>query len=465
VRIAASERNGASLNTLCIFLGLPRSLEKSAHMLLLKHVVASGSSATVLTLNDQPSLERVENWFGVRIVRLQPRAWRWKLLRNLHGGRMLRHTDQTSTIRLLQRWSAMAGSRLASAATWLLSFPDRDASAVRQLTRYARQLHEQAPFDAVVSLYHPLSSHIAARKFTQQTSVPWVGLTKDYYSWPDNLLSSRSSRLVNRIKRSCEAWIMREARAFAAVNSNIADYIHKLAGQTPVTTLPHCFDDDLMMQAQGESVPSPVFRLVSVGLVAETERPGLNVFFEAVGGLLKRGLIDPQRFRVRFVGHGGRTVRECAARSDCVEILEQVPPVPHADAMRELVNATCLLFQQAPWGNRRRLPEYMATRRPILAFPDYPGVMSAELLREYGAARIAPNRTVLQDILLEWWQEFLVTGRLKSCVNSEAVDKHSAHRRAEELLALLEGATARNRASEPGDRAPVRRRSSQEQPA
>lgn len=433
---------------LAVFMVLPESLEKSAHMLMLKYLREFGWRSTVLTTQsregDAGDMRPVEDeWCGVRVVRIQPRSlrWRWaETLRELRGQRLRQRLVRLP--RWAQRGVTGAAGMLFRPLATVLGFPDQHASAVGDLVRAGMELHGQQGFDAVGSLYYPLSAHQAAAALAKQAGLPWLALTKDYYSWPDAMLPRLQRCGPNQLKRSLERRVLQSASLIAPVNENITDYLRVMLPAHAIETLPHCYDESDF----GVPLPSAgaaQFRMVSVGLTAESEEPGLDFLFSAIGELVQQQGDTLSRFQLRFVGHGGDLVRRCARRNGCERYVEISPQLPHAEAMRELREASCLLFQQAPWGNRRRLPEYFAARKPILAFPRYPGIMSERLLQAYGAAVLVGERESLQQQVLAWYQRFHSAEGLKLQVNEAFVHQFSARSRGKELADLLSSVCTR----------------------
>jgi hypothetical protein len=277
-----------------------------------------------------------------------------------------------------------------------------------------------------------------ARRIARITNTPWVAFTQDFYSWPECLKEHRQDRLANSLKRRYERRVLSDANAVIAYSDNLVNYLQDLLPQTPVRLLAHCYDDeDFPPEGKTKQADSEVFRLLSMGLVAKTEERGLTMFFEAVGELLRSQQLDPNKFRVRFLGHGGEIVRDCASRTGCLEVTEIDRPVTHDQAMSELKRATCLLYQQSFWGMRRRLPEYFGARKPILAFPSYPDAMSERLLAEYGAACVAGNKESLKSTIVSWYEQYMANRVLQLGINEAFVDSFRASRRAAELDTIL----------------------------
>lgn len=417
--------DGSGRRLLAIFFDLPASLEKNAQMLLLKHLARVGWSVTVLTVRTSTQKTLPQKWNDVRILEVRPRSLRWRWLEFFYR---VRSRLSRRMINLLDR--------VIRPLNATLSFPDRFACIKRQVAGHAKRLHRQQSFDALASLYHPITSHLIAGSVASCTGIPWIALHKDYYSWPDTMLNGRADRLVNRWKRHQEVRSLGHAHLVAPVNDNISKYLSDHLDGPAIQTLAHCYDEENFPSPFPTS-DRPTFVLTSVGKVDRSEEPALRDFFAALADLQSEGRIDAVGFRVRFVGYGGDIVGNLASRAGCEDVVEVVAQMPHAEAMEALHGATCLLFQQAPWASRRRLPEYFAARRPILAFPHYPGVMSERLLREYGAAQIAGDRESIKAAILKWYREFLQTGRIDVSVNEELVQSFSASKRAEELDGML----------------------------
>jgi len=424
---------------------LPASVEKCAHILILQRCLELGWGSTVLACNlDERTKvgeqQRMDvDWQGVRIIRTVPNGIRWRVSKMLHA---MRPSAVDSSLRLGPLKLPAGISRMVDLCLRPLSaavgFPDQFIGLRRRMLREGIALHREQPFDVVLSFFHPFSSHLIARRLARQLGVPWVAVTQDYYSWPDELEDLGKGRLANRLKRRYERHTLSRSSAVLAVNDNLADYLRGVLPSTQVEMLAHCYDDDDFERHDPSSeCGDGIFRLVSTGLVARTEQPGLQMLFAAVGELLQEKHLSTETFRIRFVGHGGEIVRSCAERARCSAVIEICPPIPHDHAMLELKQAPCLLFQQAQWGMRRRFAEYFGARKPILAFPSYPGSMSERLLGEYGAAEVAADKDSLKRVLKSWHDRFQCDGRLALDVNEPLVRTFSASHRARELDAML----------------------------
>lgn len=417
---------------LAIVLTVTNALEKSAHMCVLKYLRRRGWDVTVLTVDKTGAKETYEeDWCGIRIVRVVPGSWRWRMLQPVYRAR---RTGRATGL------GAFAGKMLNRAflpVTLALSFPDRFVAARQELLEHALWLDQREHFDAVVSLYHPLSAHYVARALARVTARPWIALTKDFYSWPDSLDHWSGGRMINRLKRKYESRVLRGCRSLLTVSDYMTAYYRDVFPQLDVQTLPHCFDEEVFPADAKNDVCSDLFRLVSVGVITKHDEAALADLFQVLGELLNEGVLDAENFRVRFVGHGLRVVRSLARQYRCTDLLETRETVPHEEAIHEMCQATCLFVKRHEWDAKRRLTEYIATRRPILAFPSYSGHMTNKVLQDYGAARIAGDKESLKTAIREIYAEYQATGRLNWPVNPETVQQQTARQRAKELEGFL----------------------------
>lgn len=435
-------------NILVVYLTPPESLAKSAQMLTFKYLRRLGWEPTVITVA-KPDLprEKVIDWCGIEVVTVDPScSGLWRLSRALYQTRSqsLKRMSQSQNghgklSRMAQGWQNYALFPFTAA----LSFPDRYRHTGSALLAEAQRLHREKDFQAVLSIYDPVTAHRVASKFASQANLPWVALTKDFYSKPRYMASSIVARATNWAKGRYESSVLSKSSALLPVFDDMIKHYQTLVPTVKVSTMTHCYDDDDFEGREDALPESPqMFRIISIGEVYdEHDKQALIVFFQALGELVREGIVDRDSFRARFVGGGGNLARSYAQGSGAEELLEIIPRVDHEEAMRELRQATCLLFTQVPAGSRRRLPEYLAGRRPILAFPEISGSMSQRVLNEYGASAIVPAaKQEIKAVLTQWYQRFKAEGELQLPVNEEVVKSFSASGVAKGLDAILEEA-------------------------
>lgn len=419
---------------LCIFPQLTSDLAKSAHLLILRNAVPLGCHAVVLTVgsaeHEAGAFDSV--WKGIYVRRLVPHSMRWRVLQRLYQWR------RVSGKQGLSRVLARVGRPLLLPVTTLLSFPDAHAAATEELVAEAISLHRVKPFDAILTLYYPLTAHFVGQQVSRDLKLPWIALTKDFYSWPDSLRHGRVKRLVNRLKRWYEPKAYANASVVVSISTYMNEYLQALTAGVPQEVLSHCFDEQAYPAPLPRSAGPRPMTLVCVGLTQQRDIPALKTLFQAVAMLVEQDGFTAGDLALRFVGHNGHLVQQVAREFAVEALVTTVAAVDHAAAMRELKQADCLFYMQTPFGTRRRLTEYLGARRPVLAYPSFPGEFSEILLTESGVGRIADSSEQIAETIREMVDEFKRHGDVQVAIDEQYVRQHSAEHRAGELVAILD---------------------------
>ena len=141
--------------------------------------------------------------------------------------------------------------------------------------------------------------------------------------------------------------------------------------------------------APAPSVSVNPFVLLHAGTLYAGRTP--TPLLQALAVAIRSGIVDPQAFRLRFVGvpaaHAATFAAACAelGLSKVVEFEERVP---RAESVRAIQSASALLLLQPGHGVAvpAKLYEYLAARRPILAIAEGE---TADLIRASGAGVVA----------------------------------------------------------------------------
>ena len=179
------------------------------------------------------------------------------------------------------------------------------------------------------------------------------------------------------------------------------------------------------------------FNISSIGSIHEQD---YNAFFQAITELQQENILSKEDIKIKFIGCNYESLEPYLRRYPEVTV-EVTPRIPHEEAIRQMKQATILLFHQFSGFLPRRTPEYMASGRPILAFPKSPNAGSERILEQYGAAVIAGNKEEMKAALSNWNREFQATGKVSAPVNEKFISSFSARARARELNEVLEKAT------------------------
>ncbi len=244
--------------------------------------------------------------------------------------------------------------------------------------RLARELRP----DAVFSSSYPYTAHIVARSVSRACGIPWVADFRDPWTRGSH---SDPSRLLTRVNRRTEQWLVREADRITVVDDSLE--LEGLDTNDPRRVVIHNGVDEADVDAGAGLEPpaSDRFSLTHVGSLYGS-RDAAPVF-AAICRLIDRRGIDPDRFEVPLVGNVWMSDRPIAANGVPVRM---VGYVDHHRAVREMRRATALLFYQPPDypTSSGKIFEYLLSGRPILCVAGREN-LAYRLVQEFGAGAVA----------------------------------------------------------------------------
>jgi glycosyltransferase involved in cell wall biosynthesis len=252
-------------------------------------------------------------------------------------------------------------------------FPlDEDVSWTQPALRTAEQLIADTHVDVVLSTVPCVNDHLIALALKKEFGIPWVADYRDPLAFNPLRHATAVSGMVDRL---LDARFFANADLLIAVTDQVrrewVERCPEVAAKSAV--LWNGYDPEERIAP--EPLPARPFRLVAhVGnfYVSRTPAPVL----EACLRLIERGRLDPSTIRFRFVG--SIDPRIIASNNDLFEhliamgCLELFPPVPHPQALEQLMQADSLLLvdsDRAAVGFTvpAKLYEYIRVRRPVLA--------------------------------------------------------------------------------------------------
>ena len=132
-------------------------------------------------------------------------------------------------------------------------------------------------------------------------------------------------------------------------------------------------------------VPVNPFVLLHAGTLYAGRTP--EPLFQALATAIRSGVVNPDTFRLRFIGVPAAHASSFAAACEALglsRVVEFAERVPRAESVRAIQSASALLLLQPGHGVAvpAKLYEYLAARRPILAIAEGE---TADLVRSSGA--------------------------------------------------------------------------------
>lgn len=352
--------------------------------------------------------------------------------------------------------SAHAGarhlSRLKRAVSACFTLPDREVSWwLPAVVQGYRRTRARRP-DVIYSSGPPFTAHFVGAALSRLSGSPWVADFRDPWA--------RAPWREDRFAFERRAWAILErlvvSRASAVVfatETNRRDFARQYGPAVASRFFVVANGCDVTefegLSRRAGTHGNRVVLLHAGSLYGARSPAGL---FRALARAIANRRIDPDRFRLRFIGRlgAGLDVSAHAQRMGIEHVIEFVGQVPRRDSLQEMLDASALLILQpvTTVSIPAKLYEYLATGRPILALAE-PGGETAELVTRSGiglVARAEDERAI---------EEALVV--VANCTGASAPaprDLYDGDVRAAELEQILRRVAPRPARSEPGNDLP-----------
>jgi glycosyltransferase involved in cell wall biosynthesis len=222
-------------------------------------------------------------------------------------------------------------------------FPDGEIGWLPFAVRAALRAHRNSGFDVVYSTASPVTAHLVAGIVKHLTGVPWVAEFRD--PWLGNPVAARLPWLHRRLQVKLERWIVSSADRLVFLSpSTMRLYRRRYPGAADMVTIPNGYEPSEAMAPSTSPDRAGRYRLVWTGTLY---RPGeLQVFLEAVGGLVARRPDVADRLQVDFYGHVSSECAAVAGRLSGVLMgaMVRFPGfVPRHEALRAIADADAAL--------------------------------------------------------------------------------------------------------------------------
>jgi len=325
-----------------------------------------------------------------------------------------------------------------TASFWVkecLVYPDEFIGWKQFALEAARELLKEEKIAVILSTSPPSTSHLVASELQHETGLPWVADFRDLWTQNHYLRQTALRRLV---ERRLEKKTLATAAILVTVSRPLAEKLGRLHNK-PVEVITNGFDEDDYSWPLPS--PTPYFSLTYTGQIYAGKRDPSHLF-AAVQELLRTGVIDPRRFRIRFYGADGGLVEKLAARFGVGEVVRYEGLVPYAEAIRRQRESTALLLLSWQAAEEKgvytgKVFEYLGARRPILVIPRNEGVVD-ELMRETKAGIVADTKEELIRILSEWYGQFQETRSIMYSGEEAAIMQYTREQQAYKLAQLFD---------------------------
>jgi hypothetical protein len=277
------------------------------------------------------------------------------------------------------------------------AIPDRWTSWRFDGVRQGMALIKEFRPQVIWSTYPIPTAHIIASRLHQRTGLPWIADFRDPMLQDDYPEGKALRRGFARIEQDA---VFAAARCLFSAPGALRTYQERYPAQADrFALLENGYDESSFADSEARLRAAPAgprkagpLLLLHSGVVYPSERDPTQLF-EALGALARAGWLKPGRLCLRFrASHHDGLLRGLAQGNGVADCIELLPPLPHAQAIDEMLRADALLVMQASNCNEQipaKVYEYMRARRPILCLAD-PRGDTAATLRSAGVSALAP---------------------------------------------------------------------------
>lgn len=316
-----------------------------------------------------------------------------------------------------------------------------------RMLRHVMRSTEGEKYDLVVCSTASFFPLYAAFRLSQKMGLPIVLDFRDIYEQDPYMYPHKGAAgLLRRMQISIRNRIIGRAAAVSTVSEWHRDFLGAYNKQTHLIF--NGFDSDLFYpHTNTERLPR--FVVGYTGSVSPTNCEGSRnpeILFEAVRHLSAKGIIEPEKFVIRFYTDdvSMEYIRRTAHKYGIGNYVEVGRWVAADEVPSVLADCSILLVLVAACNTKgvmtTKVFEYLAMGRTTVCVPDKDGPV-AKLIAAAGAGQSFDKVDELCDYLAEKYREWQTNGQVECHTNMEYVAHFSRQRQAKQFAKIFNQAT------------------------
>ena len=262
-----------------------------------------------------------------------------------------------------------------------LFFPDPKMLWIAPSVRYLKKYLSKNRIEIIVTTGPPHSMHIIGRKIAKATPTPWLADFRDPWTKMYNFKYMEHTSLIKRKHKKAERKILTTADAVVTVTETIRTELETITlNKKKVSVVTNGYDEtDYTTPAP---TPDSNFTITFTGLFVKTQNP--QNLWQYLGQKAATDKDFASNLRIRLIGHIDSDILITITHAGLDKNLILAEYMPHQEVIKWQRSAQLLLL---PGGSEPeakgiltgKLFEYLAARRPILAFGIEGGDMDTTL--------------------------------------------------------------------------------------
>jgi hypothetical protein len=324
-----------------------------------------------------------------------------------------------------------------------LARPDRWRSWLWSAVPAGVQIIERYRPRAIWSTYPIATAHSIGAALCKRSGLPWIADFRDPMAQDGYPTDKKTWRCFKAIE---ETAAKKASRLVFVTESAMRNYVDRYPNtpRSHFEVIENGYDEALFQTAEQHLDTTPLnpgrLTLLHSGIVYPSERDPASLF-AALGRLRAKGVISPENFQLRFrAAVHDSLLQRLAAETSTRELIEVLPPISYAAALKEMIRSDALLVMQGDNCNEQipaKVYEYLRAQRPMLGLAD-PAGDTARTLAGFGVQHIAkledPDAV---EAAMNAFLDALRRGHV-SVPSDQAVAAASRTNRTRQLAALLD---------------------------
>lgn len=295
------------------------------------------------------------------------------------------------------------GQNVKDLITDLLASPDPHVGWILDAVKQGSELIKKKNISVIMATGSPWSCLIAGVLLARKSKLPLVLDFRD--PWVANPGFVQRGKVAAFLEKYMERYVVTKTNTIVANTKELRyNFLQRFPFLHPenVHTLSNGFEQFL-----GSDMPdNSSFTLVHAGALyfSRTPLPLLQALYE----LVREGKISETRISVVLVGGIGvtdRKLKELLQTKELQKTVKLIPRLPYKEAMEYQLHADVLLLIQPgfPLQVPRKLYEYMAMRRPVLALTEAESA-TARIVQDCRMGKVVDNIAAkIKPVLLEMY--------------------------------------------------------------
>jgi len=315
--------------------------------------------------------------------------------------------------------------------------PDPRRFWIKPSVRYLTEYLQKNPVDMIITTGPPHSMHFIGLGLKKRfPEIPWIADFRDPWTNIYFYKELKLSKLADQIHHKLEKKIIQSADIVVVVSNGMKEELSRLQPKQ-IEVITNGFDEDDIPTSKSNL--DVKFSISHIGLFTEYQNP--KNLWKILSEICNENPDFKSNLQIKLIGKVDFSVIESIQQYNLDSFLIQTPYLPHNKAIENQQSSQILLLLlMNKTGNYKsiltgKLFEYLAAKRPILAFGPTDGDAAAILTETGGGTMIdfSDEKTIKQTIL-----DYYTSYKTKSLVvKSESVERYSRHSLSGQLSRIL----------------------------